>query len=124
ALPMLGGGVSFGDFALLVLALSNLAFFTAALGLYVSAKCWDEKRAATVTTITLLGLAVLLPCLVTASRVFAGWGPSLGFFYGVSPAYAVWQATVTGCARLPAFWWSVLLTHSAGWFFFRATCRV
>src|ERR1051325_1339072 len=39
ALPMLGGGVTFGDFALLVLALSNAAFFTAALGLYVSAKC-------------------------------------------------------------------------------------
>src|SRR5206468_11141109 len=36
ALPMLGGGVTFGDFARLVLVLSNLAFFSAALGLYVS----------------------------------------------------------------------------------------
>ena len=45
ALPLLAGGVAFGDFLLFVLALANLVFLVATIGLYVSARAWDEKRA-------------------------------------------------------------------------------
>jgi len=122
ALPIIGGGITFREFLLLVVVLSNLAFFVAALGLYVSANSWDEKRAGMAASLTFLGLALLLPALAAWFVVLNGGGQAAMIFLFASPAYPVWQATVTGLGRQPtAFWCSLLLTHVGGWLFLLAT---
>ncbi len=121
ALPMLVGGVSVADFALLVLALINLVFLGATLGLYVSARSWDEKRAATIATITMFCLAALPAVPLVISKVLNR--PEVAFFFALSPAYPVWHATVTRGANVELIWASLAWTHLLGWVFFRAACR-
>lgn len=119
ALPILAGGVTFGEFALLVLALSNLAIFTAACGLYVSARCWNEGRAVSIASSVLAVVTILPPLLGAACR----WAPGSAL-YCMSPGYAIWRVAITGAAQPPGFWWSVLLTHAGAWGFFLITCRL
>jgi hypothetical protein len=121
ALPMLLGGVTVEDFALLVLALVNVVFLGANLGLYISARSWDEKRATSVTTITMFCLVVVPVASVVVSRVLAR--PEIFSIFALSPAYPIWQATVPRGAHAGLFWGSLLWTHVLGWIFFRAACR-
>ena len=121
ALPLLLGGVTAENFVLLVLALVSWVFFAATLGLYVSARSWDEKRAGSLA-------GALMVC-------FAG-GPAFGFVLGgifrqpqlfslfaASPVYATWQATVPGAARSGLFWTSMAWMLVLGWIFFYLACR-
>jgi len=132
ALPLLAGGVTFEEFVLLVLALANFAFFNAGLGLYVSARCWDERGALRAATFTWLGAILLVPfvglvfgpivCVVLGfpvDRLFNG-----SFVPSLSPAYAVWEATVGGPSQPSAFWTSVLVSHGLGWLCLWVTCRI
>lgn len=121
ALPMLVGGVTAENFLLLVLGLINFVFLGATLGLYISARSWDEKRAAAVASLImscfaiLPGLAPLIGGLLRQPHVFS--------VFAISPAYPIWQATVPGAARSGLFWASLLWTQILGWIFFRAACR-
>jgi ABC-type Na+ efflux pump permease subunit len=121
ALPMLLGGVRVQDFVLLVLALINVVFLGANLGLYVSARSWDEKRATTIATIIMFCLVVLPAIALVVSRVLNR--PDIFSIFALSPGYPIWQATVSSGANAGLFWASLLWTHLLGWIFFRAACR-
>ncbi len=121
ALPMLLGGVTVEDFALLVLALVNVVFLGATLGLYISARSWDEKRATSITTITMFCLVTLPAVALVVSRVLNQ--PEIFSIFALSPAFPIWQATVPRGANAGLLWTSLLWTHLLGWIFFRAACR-
>lgn len=121
ALPMIVGGVAASDFILIVLGLVNCIFLAATLGLYVSARSWDERRAGIIARASMLGLA-LLPALAVALMVSSA-GRSAFFLFALSPAYPIWRATVTGAMNSGLFWASLAWTHILGWIFFCAACR-
>jgi hypothetical protein len=121
ALPMLVGGVTAENFLLLVLGLIHFVFLGATLGLYISSRSWDDKRAATAASVTMFCL-VLLPAV--ALVLSGGLGqPRVASLFAISPAYPIWQATVPGAAHSGLFWASLLWTQILGWIFFRAACR-
>jgi len=122
ALPMLAGGVSAGNLVLLLVALLNLVFYAAALGLCVSAQAWDEKRASTTATLAFVGLSIILPAMMILSTPISA---VLGAYAaGLSPLFPVWQASRGGGVRLGEFGWSLAVTQGLAWYFFRRACQV
>lgn len=121
-LPMLAGGVSWRDFLLLVLALMNLTFLGATLGLYVSARHWDEKRAGTTAMVAMLALVGAVPLLLTimASSTRLPFEP---YLFAASPAYPIWHAMMGRSWSSYSLWASLLITQGLAWGFFAATCR-
>ena len=72
ALPTLGialflRGVTGSDYFRMILALLNGLFFSAALGMFVSALCRHERSALSATALGVLGLSVALPAIGWAS---------------------------------------------------------
>ena len=121
ALPMLVGGVTAENFLLLVLGLIHCVFLGATLGLYISARSWDDKRAATAASVTMFCLALLPAFALILGSVLRQ--PRVASLFALSPAYPIWQATVPGAAHSGLFWASLLWTQILGWIFFRAACR-
>lgn len=121
AVPMLTGGVAAWDFVLLVVSLVNFVFLGATVGLFVSARCWDEKRAATVASVIMVCLAFLPAIGVAVSAVLNQ--PSTLSFFALSPIYPVWQATLRAVPSPGLFWPSVLWTQLVAWIFFYAACQ-
>ncbi len=122
AVPMLAGGVSVGDFVLLVLALVNLVFLGASVGLWVSAHCWDEKRAgswASAIIIALIALPAAVALGIAAARNQSGTFALAAF----SPGFAVWQAVMPSAGHTLALSASLVWTQLLGWLFFYAACR-
>lgn len=122
ALPLLAGGVAFGDFLLFVLALANLVFLVATIGLYVSARAWDEKRASTIATLLVLALTVVLPGFLPWLATTMPGQPFLTAM-AVSPIYPI-SVALGGGGSSAALGFSLLLTQIMAWLFFAATCRV
>jgi len=121
ALPMLAGGVAVRDFVLLVVALVNFIFLGATVGLFVSARCWDEKRAATAASV-IMGALAGLPVLSFAVSAVLNQ-PSISSIFALSPIYPVWQATMRAVPNPGLFWPSILWTQLVAWIFFYAACR-
>jgi len=122
ALPILVGGVTAADYLLLVLGLANLVLLGATLGLYVSARTWDEKRAGTIAMFAMIGLAVLVPALVVGLATVLRW-PEAQSLLALSPVFPVWQAMIPRVGGSGTWWASLLWTQVLGWIFFRAACR-
>lgn len=122
ALPLLAGGVAFGDFLLFVLALANLVFLVATVGLYVSARAWDEKRASTIATLLVLALTVVLPGFLPWLATTMPGQPFLTAM-AVSPIYPI-SVALGGGGSSAVLGFSLLLTQIIAWLFFAATCRV
>jgi hypothetical protein len=122
SIPMLMGGVTVVDFALLVLALANWVFLGATLGLYVSARSWDEKRASAGASALMMCVVVLFPGLAFAGA-FAAAGPGAIALLALSPAFSICQAVFPKMFGATPLWASLLWTHFLGWMFFVAACR-
>jgi hypothetical protein len=122
SVPMLMGGVTAADFALLVLALANWVFLGATLGLYVSARSWDEKRATSIASALMLAVAMLVPALGVAIATALDAQDPLTLC-ALSPAFAVWHAVFPRLGGSLPMWGSLLWTHLLGWMFFRAAWR-
>ena len=122
AVPLLAGGVTVGNFVLLVVALLNLIFLGATLGLWISAQCWDEKRAgswASSIMIALVTLPVVVGLGTGASRLQPGAIP----LEILSPGFAVWHAVMPGTGSAFTLSASLVWTQVLGWIFFYAACH-
>lgn len=112
ALPMLSGGISVGNFAQFLVGLFALVLLTATLGLYLSARSWEEQRATTSTTVYFLALVIVVPCFAFVGADWLGF-PGAETALALSPAYAVMQSLFNGTGRwLPAslsLLWTALL---------------
>jgi ABC-type transport system involved in cytochrome c biogenesis permease component len=118
AVPLLLGGVDWGQVGRMALLLLNTLFFSLAAGVFASTVSRDDRRAA--------GSAVLLVGSVTGGLPLLGWcyleyikkasgDPPLGWLLP-SPAFAMNAEMTHNTAPVPAeFWWSLLTTHSIGW---------
>ncbi|HWN94294.1 MAG TPA: ABC transporter permease [Methylomirabilota bacterium] len=123
AVPMLVGGVTLADFVLFVLALVNLVFLGATVGLCFSARAWDEKRAGTAATFTMIGLVALLPLAAWSLAAALQWQRPLSLL-ALSPVFPIWQAVISKTSSSGVMWASFAWTHILAWIFFRAACRI
>ncbi len=118
ALPLLMGGVSPGEFGRMALVAVNTLFFSLTLGLCVSAMSRVARKAASLTSLSIILFAVVPP-LCGAWKVMAGRSrtpdtflmlPSVGFNY-----YRAWDDPYKMAAD--EFWISLAIIHVLGWLF-------
>jgi hypothetical protein len=108
AIPLLGGGMTSGEFWRMLLVLINTFLFSLAVGLYVSAVTQDEQKAMAKNFALLLCLAAVplsIGRLLEVSLPGIRWAERL--FYSC-PVYAFWQcADARFKVASDDFWWSV-----------------
>jgi hypothetical protein len=118
ALSLLMGGVAPGEFWRKILALTNLLFYSLAIGMFVSSWARHERRAATMTLALLLLLMFAPNFLLEA---YHEWKPK-----NVEPSWLVlWDikrpmhyASDPLFRRDPSgYWASLAITHGIGWLF-------
>src|SRR6266496_3941862 len=117
AIPLLLGGVTFGEFWRMTLVLANTLFFSLAAGIFISAISRDARRA----------MAWTLILIVLINGALPGVGVWLAFSRAtaVNPAFLLpsvwhgwWLAFETQYGADPSpFTWSILLTHALAWSF-------
>ena len=121
-IPILVGGVRLRDFLLLVLGLMDLAFIATALGLCISARNWDEKRANNSAFVWMLALLILLPALAAALASIIDMRSAL-WALCLSPGYPIAVAAIPGFAPPWTLYFSLLWTTGLAVFFLYDTCR-
>lgn len=123
AIPLMLGGVTFGDLVRLTLVLLNTLFFALAVSMFVSVLSWQERQAMGLTTIVLFGFCIGLPMVGGVVAAVNGLGQLAPWFVQASPGYACAQirsGSYAGAAG--AFWFSSAVTHALGWLFFGLAC--
>lgn len=123
ALTMLLGGVSLQNFLWFLVGLFHLVFLAASLGLYLSAKSWDEHRALTSTTVYFLGMIIISPSVANVVASYLKLARP-DYLFALSPAFAVYEALFSGFnnSRLTAC--SLVWTQFLGWFLLYRTYRI
>ncbi len=123
ALPLLQGGVTFGEFWRVALALVNAMFISLAAGVLVSTLAWDAQRAMFHTAALVLMLTggfVAIAALLAVSGKAAKWFP---WVEALSPTAAFSRAP--DLVFKPGRYWSALGTsHLVGWFLLAASSSV
>lgn len=126
AIPLLAGGVSFGEFGRVVLVCANTLLFSLAIGMFCSAVHRDERRAMIWAFGLIAAFVVGLPILAVSVERFNGWRntglaelvslPCPGF----SAVYAFEDAR-RGQSGAAYFWASVGTVHALSWLFLVAS---
>jgi ABC-type transport system involved in multi-copper enzyme maturation permease subunit len=116
--PLLMGGITFGEFGRMALVAVNALFFSLSLGICVSAFSRSARKSATMTFLVLLLIGGVLPAIggykmyLTNSSKFPPpfFWPSVGYTY-----FLAWE---TPYKTLPDdFWRSLVTVHGLSWFF-------
>jgi ABC-type transport system involved in multi-copper enzyme maturation permease subunit len=126
-IPILLGGVTFGQVALVAVALVNTIFFSLSASVLASTRSHDARRASGTALLIILFLVLLLPLLVFATGAYLD---SRGIhldrkWFGIvllpNPAFAFSQVStqmggfLRGWSFWGAFWGSVAVTHLLSW---------
>jgi len=115
--PLLMGGITFGEFGRMALVAINALFFSLSLGICVSAFSRSARKSATMTFLLLLLIGGVLPG-IGIYKVYPTFGkfpppffwPSVGFTY-----FLAWEVNYK--TYFDDFWRSLLTVHGLSWFF-------
>lgn len=125
AIPVVMGGISGQSVLRTALTLLNALFFGLSLGLWVSARSWEHKRALNSVVWIAILLLWILPGLAAVLRFHFHWGQLADFLYMLSPMYQQDHATPFGLGmRTDRFWQSLSITHALGWLALWRACAV
>ncbi len=124
SVPVLMGGVSGESLFRTACTLLNSLFFALCLGLWVSARSWDQKKAMNAG----VGIAMLIlwgfPALAGALEVKGRWLGLAAVLKLLSPYYQQNFSTPFGMGmRLDRYWESLAITHALAWLALWAACR-
>ncbi len=118
AVPLLMGGVAYGEFWRMVLTLINTFLFCLVLGVFSSALCREHRRAAALNLNLLLFLAAVPPaaaCVLFYFHPARGLPPQLFFS---CPLYTFYlSAAARYGVEQEHFWWSLGVIHGLTWLF-------
>ena len=118
ALSLLMGGVTPGEFWRTILALTNLLFYSLALGMFVSSFMHSERKAAGLT-ITLLILLLWLP--TQCAKELQQWtrAPELSAWLVLPDVTRPLHYADDNLSRFNAklYWGSLGVSHAVGWFY-------
>jgi ABC-type Na+ efflux pump permease subunit len=117
ALPLLMGGVSFGECSRMVLVLVNAMVFSLSAGLLASAVCWQARKAMSLTLLLVLLVHAGLPVL-DMYLVQRLWVPTTSWLTLPSVGFAYMRSGDLLYQAQPGLYWaSVASTHGLSWLF-------
>lgn len=124
AMPLLIGGVTFGEFGRVSLALFNLLFFTMAVGTWASVRSLEVYR----SLLLAVGVMVVFCAFNAAWFMFmhqSGTQAQWAFFTG-SPVLPLWVSNSSKYSAMSGvYWYSLLSAHLVAWcFLFLAIWKV
>jgi ABC-type transport system involved in cytochrome c biogenesis permease component len=116
AIPLLLGGVSWGEFWRIALVLVNTFFFSLGAGIFVSALSRDARRAFG-ANFTVMLLLIALPPACAGVIYFSTARYLIPPLLYSCPVYSFWLCFESGPSFLQAhhFWWSVGTVHALSW---------
>jgi ABC-type transport system involved in multi-copper enzyme maturation permease subunit len=126
AMPVLIGGVTGETVLRTALTLLNALFLALSLGLWVSARSWEQKRAMNVAVWLVIMLLWLVPGLATAIRFrYPQWAQAAEWLFIVSPAYQQARSNPFGIGMMmDHYWLSLAVTHAIGWLALWRACSL
>jgi ABC-type Na+ efflux pump permease subunit len=125
AMPLLMGGVSGQSVFRTAITLLNSLFLGLSIGLWISAKSWDQKRAMNGAMWIVILILWMLPLMSTLLRMRYGWIGVSDFLYLLSPMYQQNHATPFGVGMLmDKYWTSVAITHVLAWLALWRACAI
>ena len=126
AIPLMIGGVTFGEFGRVVLASANILFFSLAVGMLCSAWCRDERQSLTMTVGFLLVFTLGLPVVGSWLQSRYPARTELAYFVFVcSPgcaSYMAYDAALRTLKGIQYYYGSLLCTHGLAWGFLGVAC--
>ncbi len=120
AIPLLMGGVTFGEFGRTALVAVNSLFLSLSAGICLSSMSRSVQKSVSGTLLVLLVLTAVFPAAGALLAVARAPGPPNveAAFLLPSPGFAYFAAWDVNYNRLnEAFWWSLGITHALSWIF-------
>jgi hypothetical protein len=125
AMPLLMGGVSGQSVFRTVINLLNGLFFALSLGLWISARSWDQKRAANMGIWCVIMFMWIIPFTAEMLRRRPAFAPFGDWLYILSPIYQQEHASPFGIGMMTdKYWTSVAITHVLAWLALWRTCAI
>lgn len=114
SLPILLGGVTFGEFARMCLALVNLLFFTMCIGTWTSSRLANSMHSLSLSVSILLLLGIVLPLLFPLAA-WLGMGAQASAFT-FSPTLPLYSALAQNYpTQALRYWLPLISSHLLGW---------
>jgi ABC-type transport system involved in cytochrome c biogenesis permease component len=118
AIPLLMGGVTFGEFGRTALVTVNSLFLSLSTGICMSSLSRSVQRSVSCTLLLLLTLTAVFPAAGALLTVARGPGPIDTAFLLPSPGFTYFAAwDVNYAPAKEAFWLSLGLVHALSWIF-------
>jgi len=119
SMPMLAGGVGWGDFWRMALVLVNTLLFSLAAGLWISARAIHGRRAMFGTLVLLVFFTGLLPWMGDEIKDAVHARQIHPAFKWPSPGYNFIELmdSMFGAGKVPEFWKSLLTVQLLAWTF-------
>jgi hypothetical protein len=118
AIPLLMGGITFGEVARTALVALNTLFFSLTAGLCVSSFSRSAQRAVGGTLFLILLVSGLIPLCGGLMLLVDPAFPAVPGFMVMSSGYTYYQAWDAPYQLNPEyFWWSLGMVHGLAWFF-------
>lgn len=126
AMPVLVGGISGESVLRTSLTLLNSLFLALALGLWVSARSWEQKRAMNGSVWIVVLLLWILPGLAAALRIrFPELALYAEYVEVISPTYQQSNASPFGVGLVhQKYWLSLGATHALAWLALWRACAI
>jgi ABC-type transport system involved in multi-copper enzyme maturation permease subunit len=123
SMPVLMGGISGQSIFRCAVALVNGLFLALSLGLWVSTRSWEQKKAANAAMWLGIFFLWMLPGIAIFLEMRLGWFGAANFVKVFSPAFQIQHANPYGVGMLfDHFWTSVVATHALGWLALAHSC--
>jgi hypothetical protein len=118
AVPLLMGGVTFGEFGRTALVAVNSLFLSLSTGICMSSMSRSVQKSVSCTLLVLLVLAAVFPAAGALLTIPRGPRPIDIAFLLPSPGFAYFAAWDVNYNRVgKAFWWSLGIIHGLSWVF-------
>jgi hypothetical protein len=126
AMPVLMGGISGQTVLRTGLTLMNGLFMALSLGLWVSSRSWDQKRAMNGAVWLVICLLWVLPGLATATRFrYPKWAQVADVVFMISPMYQQQHSNPFGIGMITdKYWWSLGISHALAWLALWRACAI
>ncbi|HUS36051.1 MAG TPA: hypothetical protein VM680_11935, partial [Verrucomicrobiae bacterium] len=126
AMPILMGGISGQSVFRTSLTLLNGLFLALSIGLWVSSRSWEQKRALNGAVWTVVSLLWIVPALAVALRVrFPEFAEYAEYLELLSPMYQQSHSSPFGVfLRHQKYWTSLGVTHVLAWVALWRACAI
>ena len=126
AMPVLMGGVSGGSIFRTALTLLNAIFLSLSIGLWVSARSWEQKRALNASVWVVISLLWLAPGIAAGIRFrYPQFSQLAELLELLSPMYQQTHASPFGFGMFrDNYWQSLAVTHVLAWAALLRACAI